>query len=71
MLDIDSGCVTLCVTFLLTLYEHFVIFVSWFLVVISYVCAPTLNKVIMIIIKSPLLKLAEKTFSDSHWSFLL
>ena len=43
--DIDSGCITLCVTSLFTLYMHFVIFVSWFLLAINKVCTPTLNKV--------------------------
>ena len=35
ILDIDSGCITLCVTSLFTLDEHFVNFVSWFLLAIS------------------------------------
>ena len=42
----QGGCITLRVTSLFTLYEHFVIFVSWFLLAISQVCTPTLNKVI-------------------------
>ena len=42
----QGGCITLCITSLFTLYKHFVIFVSWFLLAISLVCTPTLNKVI-------------------------
>ena len=48
MLDIDSGCITLCITCLFTFDKHFVNFVSWFLLAISWVCTPTLNKAIII-----------------------
>ena len=47
ILDIDSGCITLCVTSLFTLNKHFVSFVSWFLLAISQVCTQTLNKAII------------------------
>ena len=48
-LDIDSGRVTFYVTSFFTLYKRFVIFVSWFLLAISQVYSPTLNKVIIVI----------------------
>ena len=51
ILDIDSGCVnffiTLSGTSFFTLYKYFVIFVCWFLLVISKVCTKTLNQVII------------------------
>ena len=48
ILNIDSGCISLCVTSLFTLDEHFVNFISWFLLALSKVCSPTLNKAILI-----------------------
>ena len=66
ILDTDSGCVTLRVTSFFILYKYFVIFVCWFLLAISQVYTPTLNKVITINKYS--IKLRQMTGKESEIS---